>query len=550
MELFFSLLSFLQKSISTVGPFLLLLGLLIFIHELGHFLVARYFGVKVEIFSLGFGPKIFKYKRGDTVYCISLLPLGGYVKMFGDNPLEEVPDSEKAKGFLYKRVHEKWLIAFGGPFMNLIFTVWAFFLLAAIGLPSLPPILGDIGEDTTAYTAGFRSGDIILSANGKDISYYEDLNEIIKNKANEKLSFKVKSQTNEIKIVSTTISQVKNPNLLEWKEAIGAIDGLSPASAGLRIGVVYNSPAHKAGLKTFDKIEKANGKDLKYWRELESFIQSTESPALSLTVKRKSETRTLTLELLKKDLQKSFLSLSALGIEPAYLYIERVGKDTPAYQAGLLPGDRLVSINENPLENWRQVLEAVQSYSNSPFFIKYHRQGIEKTIQLSAKPLFVEGNIKKKFMLGIVSGGREVLPEPVTRKRSFFQASAYSGQETGKWLGFITMGLVRLTQGKISLRTMGGPVMIGREAYRSFHRGFQDFLFIMALISLNLFFLNLLPIPLLDGGHILFFTLEGLLGRPLSVKKLLIAQKAGLLLLVSFISFVIFNDIYNWLKAW
>ena len=99
--------------------------------------MARYFKVKVEVFSLGLGPKILKYKKGDTVYCLSLLPLGGYVKMFGDNPLEEVLSSEKSQGFLYKKVPQKWLIAFAGPLMNLIFTVGAFFLLALIGLKTL-----------------------------------------------------------------------------------------------------------------------------------------------------------------------------------------------------------------------------------------------------------------------------------------------------------------------------------------------------------------------------------------------------------------------------
>ena len=148
-------------------PFFLLLGVLIFIHELGHFLVARYFDVKVEVFSLGFGPKILKYKKGETLYCLSLFPLGGYVKMFGDNPLEEIPDSKKVRGFLYKKVPQKLAIALGGPLMNLIFTLVAFFILALYGLPSLSPQLGDVKVDSKAYKAGFRSGDKVLSVNNQ-----------------------------------------------------------------------------------------------------------------------------------------------------------------------------------------------------------------------------------------------------------------------------------------------------------------------------------------------------------------------------------------------
>ena len=153
-------------------------------------------------------------------------------------------------------------------------------------------------------------------------------------------------------------------------------------------------------------------------------------------------------------------------------------------------------------------------------------------------------------MLGIVSGGLNVLPDTILRKRSAFQAFVYSSTETGRLLGLITSYLVRLVQGEISLRTMGGPIMIGRVAHSSFYHGIQSFLFIMALISLNLFFLNLLPIPMLDGGHLLFFSIEGILGRSLSVKKLVMAQQLGLLVLLSFMGLVFFNDIYNWLQAW
>ena len=544
METLISLLNLFQKFFWAIGPFCLLLGVLIFIHELGHFLAARYFGVQVEVFSLGFGPKILKYKRGNTVYCLSLFPLGGYVKMFGDDPMKDISDSDKAKGFLYQRVPAKWLIAFAGPFMNLIFTLLAFFLLALFGLRSLPPQLGDIKAGSPAYSAGFRSGDTILSVDGKAIAYYEDIHKIIKNKAGENLSFRVKSQANEIKTISATSHAVKNPNLLDWKKSIGSIKGLRANSKGLRIGVVHNSPAYRAGLRTFDDIVKVNGQNLRYWRDLKGFIKNTDNDTFSLSVKRKSETKNFTIK-------RSFSSLTALGIEPADLYIDRVGANTPAGRAGFLRGDRLLSINGQSIQNWEQVLDAIKSYSGQPFSIKYQRQEKQKTLFLSPEPLFVEGNAKKKFMLGIVSSGQMgVFPEQILRKRSFFQALAYSGEETWKWLGFIAMGFVRLIQGEISLRTMGGPVMIGRVAHSSFHQGLSSFLFIMALISLNLFFINLLPIPMLDGGHLLFFSLEGILGRPLSVKKLIVAQQTGLLVLLSFMGFAIFNDIYNWLKAW
>ena len=543
MEILLSFLNLFQKSLFSIGPFFLLLGVLIFIHELGHFLVARYFDVKVKVFSLGFGPKILKYKKGETIYCVSLLPLGGYVKMAGDNPLEDIPDSEKERGFLYKSVPEKWLIAFAGPFMNLIFTLLILFILAFTGLVSYPAQLGDIKPGSKAYEVGFRSGDKVLSINDKIISYYEELKEVIQNKVGEKLIFKVQSQENQIKTLSTTVRLVKSSDPLNRGELIGSIEGLGLFSKGLRIGVIYDSPAHRTGLRTFDEIVKVNGEDLKYWRDLESFIKHSKGRLISLSVKRESEIKSFAIK-------ESFSSLALLGIEPAYLYVDRVGSDTPAHQAGLLQGDRLVSIDGKTIQSWEQVLDSIRSYSGEPFSITYQRQSEQTTVLLSPKALFVEGNVNKRFMLGIVSGGRDVLPEQVLRRRSLLQSFFYSGTETWRLLDLITTYLVRLIQGEVSLRTMGGPIMIGRVAHSSFQQGFQSFLFIMALISLNLFFLNLLPIPMLDGGHLLFFSIEGILGRSLSVKKLLIAQQLGLLVLLSFMGLVFFNDIYNWLKAW
>ena len=248
--------------------------------------------------------------------------------------------------------------------------------------------------------------------------------------------------------------------------------------------------------------------------------------------------------------KNSLSSLSLLGIELSDLYIYLVGPETPAQKAGLLKGDRLVAIDGKVIKNWKQVLDTIGSYSGQPFSLTYDRKGQKKTVSLSPKALFVEGNIKKRYMIGIAAGSFPVGPEQTVKKHSVIQAAIYSGKETWKWLGYTAVGLLRLIQGEISVRNISGPVRIGRIAHSSFEAGLDTFLFIMAIISLNLFFLNLLPIPMLDGGHLLFFTIEGILGRSLSIKKLVVAQQIGLFVLLSFFGFVIYNDIYMWFKSW
>ena len=545
MENIFLLWSVVAKVFSASLPFILLLGGLIFIHELGHFLVARYFKVRVEVFSLGFGPKILKYKKGDTIYCISLLPLGGYVKMFGDNPLKEVSEEEKSYGFLYKKAHQKWLIAFAGPFFNLVFTFLCFFLLALIGIQKLPARLGDLSENSEAFKKGFRSGDLILAVNGQDVSYYQDLDKILKKQKPENLLFDIINEQGEKKSVKIKSQKLFDP--FTWGKERVSIKGLSLLSQALILGVPANSFLFEKGLRTFDKLlaisidNSQEMQELKFWRELSSLPAGKK---FQLKIQRKEKIKNFTFEL------ETAQTLLDLGLESSTLYIEKVGANTPAERAGLKRGDRLLSLGGTELKEWRQVLKLVEKSEGQSMELRYQRGSEIKTLSLTPEKIFIEGNIKSQYMVGIISAASTVTATKLLKKYGPLEATVYSGEQTWKWLSFISLGLVRLITGEFSVRSMGGPITIGRVAHNSFSQGFTSFLFIMALISLNLFLLNLLPIPVLDGGHLLFFGIEALLGRPLSLKKLIIAQNIGLVFILSFMAFTIFNDIYNWLNAW
>lgn len=551
VDIITSFFLFFKTALSSVGPFILLLGLLIFVHELGHFLIARWCGVTVEIFSLGFGPKIFKYQKGETLYCISLLPLGGYVKMFGDSLTEIPPKSEQHRGFLYQSVPRKLAIAFGGPLMNLLFAFGIFYLLALVGLPKLLPETGDIKKNTAAWEAGFRSGDKILSISDQPTFYWEDVDRLIKKNPGENLKFKILSGQKE-KMISVLAATQTNSNILELRKEVGHIEGLTPLSTGTRVGVLSpQSPAYKAGLRTFDLITHINNREIKYWRELESTFKRTDS-SFNIKVKRmdlkgtEEEDLTFTLPALTQENK----TLRTLGLEGLELYLYKVGPKTPAEKAGLKPGDRLLAINGKALNNWEDVLREIQAHTE--LTISYRRDGKKHEAFIMPEEMFVEGNLKERRMIGIGSAAdlAVALPPKSVKKFSVFGAVKYAGWQTGHSLKGITLGLIRIIQGAISPRNISGPVAIGRIAYKFFHSGFYHFLSIMALISLSLFFFNILPIPLLDGGHILFFTLEGIMGRSLDVKKLLAAQQAGLFLILLFFSFVFYNDILNWLNAW
>jgi len=543
LEFFTLVFGFFQKGLYSIGPFILLLGVLIFIHELGHFLAARYCNVKVEVFSLGFGPKILKYRKGETVYAISLFPLGGYVKMFGDDPTAQVSLDQQHRGFLYKTVPQKLLIAFGGPVMNLLFTLVTFFILGLLGTPALESTIGDIKVNTKAYERGLRSGDKILSINGEQVSYWDDVLRFVQDKPNQDLSFTV-SKANSQNIQTYTIrSELKdNEDIFTTKKTIGFIEGLTALSKGTQMGVRFQSPAYKAGLRTFDRVKKINGQDIRYWRDLEhALLQKTQSK-LTLLVQREDKDLEIHIGRAK--------TLKQLGIEDTALYIAKVGKGTPADKAGLIKGDRFLSIDGQLLKTWEDVLKLIQSFSGNKLTVEFLRDGNKKQIKLVPKIMYVEGHLKSKFMIGITSGESQVTSKEIIKTETILGSIVYSGTQTWHWLSVISINLYRLIQGKLSFRTLGGPIVIGRIAHRSFKTGLISFLFMMAIISLNLFFLNLLPIPMLDGGHILFFTIEGLMGRRLDVKKMIVAQQMGFFILMFFIVFTFLNDIYNWLTAW
>ena len=548
-EMAFSVFSLAQTALSSIGPFILLIALVVFIHELGHFLVARRCGVTVEVFSLGFGPKILKYQKGETLYCISLLPLGGYVKMFGDSLTEKPPESERHRGFLYQSVPKKLAIAFGGPLMNLVLAFVIYYLLSLVGQPVFEPEVGDVKKNTAAWSAGFRPGDRVLSLSEQPVSHWTDMDQKIKDGAGETLNFKIRSGKKE-KSLSVAVSLQKNRNIFEFKREVGHIEGLTPVSAGTWVGVASpESSAHRAGLRTFDQITHINGKEVRYWRTLESRFRRENSP-LNIKVKRSTEKES-TEELsfvLPRPSSDQVEGLKAYGLERVELYLHRIGPKTPAERAGLRPGDRLLSVNGKPLHLWEDVLKEVQAHEE--MVLSYRRDGKKHETLIRPEKMFVEGNLKERRMIGVGPLDFFVLPPERMEKFSLFGAVLSAGEQTGKRLEWIIMGLFRMAEGAVSPRNISGPVAIGRVAYKFFHTGFHQFLSIMALISLSLFFINLFPVPLLDGGHILFFTIEGIMGRSLDVKKLMAAQYVGLIFILSFFGFVFFNDISNWLNAW
>jgi len=564
------LIDLITKFVSGVGPFFLLLGLLIFVHELGHYLVAVYFGVRVETFSLGFGKKIFSYKRGETTYCLSLIPLGGYVKMYGDDPTADIPAEQKKYSFLHQPVWPRIAIVLAGPLMNLFFAILVFAIVGMLGEDVPGNQIGDIDPATAAYSAGFRSGDAITKVldpeKNKMVStdQWRDIKRIVENNADKAITFEVKREdSGEITTVSATPELKKNPFIFTNQREVGQIDGLSLDSVSTMIGVTdKQSPAALAGLKTFDIIESVNGETATYWRQLDRlFVKHANSGEWQIVVRafelknKNHATRTVKISSQSAPNKEQSL-LAQLGMQRSDLFLLNIKPKSPADLAGLRAGDRVLKIDNAEVQTWQSVLEKVKSFKSSDKAIRFTVARDNEVSAIEVTPEQIElpteqGAMQKRFAIGVVPAILSAPNSAFLQKTSNpFTAIIYGFSQSWEWSKLIAISLVRLVQNEVSARNIGGVITIGRVASQSFEVGVVAFLKMMAIISINLFLLNLLPIPVLDGGHLVFFTLEALKGSPISFKKLEIAQQVGLVLLLSLMIFALFNDITHLISSW
>jgi len=354
--------------LTSAGYFILVLGILVFVHELGHFLLAKKLGVGVITFSLGLGPKLIGRKIGETQYQISAVPLGGYVKLIGEDRGEELKEEDRARSFSFQPIWKRTLIICAGPFFNMFLTLVIFcFSSIFFGVPQeplpLPPIIGGLQSGFPAEKAGLRKGDTILSIDGVSIATWNDISSIIRGSEGKELSIKVK----------------RDKEIVEFK--------ISPE---------------------LSKEKPAQGEKTVY-----------------------------------------VIGITAPYEEMTFRY-KRVGPPEAVY--------------EGVLQTWHLT----------------------------------------KLMVVVLG---------------------------------------KMISGEISAKTIGGPIQIAQEAGKQGKKGLPYLLGLIAILGINLGLINLFPIPILDGGHLLFLVMEAILGRPISIKKMEIAQQIGLVLIILLMIFAFHNDL-------
>ena len=553
-----SLLISLWGIFTALFPFVILLGVLVFIHELGHFMVARFCGVRVEVFSLGFGKKILKWKKGDTVYCISLFPLGGYVKMFGHDYTKEVQEKEKPVAFLHKKLWERSAIVLAGPLMNFFLAILLFAgLNMTVGETYIHPVVGEMNSEAPIAQAGLKYGDRLLSVEGTPIKTRKEALEIIFKNPEKELSIEVKSMEGEVRTLKVQSRKGQSTGRWGFVETGGVLDGLHFLAPVAMVGVADpKSPAGQAGIQTFDEIVSVNGQEIKDRTTLVYVLQpekSLKSSFWKLKVKRGEPQEELSLTLKKP---ADYTSIGQLGLNSSELFISGLKEGGAGEKAGLQKGDFVDKVDGETVLSWSFLVDKIQGFKEGqkPLQLEVIREGEVQLLSLKPekKTQIIRGVEHKEYMLGIMARAPYA---PVggyftEKQKNPFKALAVGVDKTFYWSALIGVYIKKLIVGEVSRKTLGGAVSIGRAAYDSYSHGWDHFVRLMAILSVQLFLLNILPIPLFDGGHLMFYVIELFNGAPLSMRKMLIIQQVGVVFLLFLLIFTTFNDIHNWFFLW
>lgn len=446
--------------IATIA-FLLTISILVVIHEFGHYIFARIFGIKVLSFSIGFGPKLISWHSKSNEWRIGLIPLGGYVKML-DEREADVPEELKSQAFNNKKPWQKLLVAFAGPFFNILFAFCAYYGLGLYGIYTLRPIIQSVNP-----TPMIQSLDKIVE--------------------------------------STTILKINNDKVISWN----------------------------------------NADDL--------FAQNLKSANnINLTLEHESKIQEVNLDLTTFKKNNDNTTLQGIGLYP-FKYIATVGYTEPqsaAVEAGIREGDKIIAVNNTVIKNWFQLTEIIRNNPSKKLDILVQRDKQELHFTVIPNSAYNDdGQIIGKIGIMPTLDTDLLVQNSYIKKYSFLSSFSYAGNACIDNIYSNLYMLTMIATNKVSWHNLGGPVSIAKASEGALHQGVKAFIDLLALISLSIALMNLLPIPVLDGGHILIYGIEWLIGKPIDNRIQNLLFTIGLFIVLSLTGIALYNDflkLLNW----
>lgn len=536
--------------LSLIG-FVLVLIPLVVVHELGHFLFAKLFNVKAEAFSVGFGPVVAKRQVGETEFRLSAIPLGGYVKLLGEDPTVELSESDRARALHAQLPWKRFFIFFGGPLFNFIWAALVFMAMMAIGEPQVSSEVGRVLPESPAATAGFLPKDRILRVDGAPVTKFDEVLNRIAEKPSTAVEIEVERKGARVALQAHTGSE-EGFSVYGEKKEVGTLDGLIPSARMTRIGVAQpESPAGLAGLKTGDDIVSLQGAPVETFEQLEeayAAAAATGPAEIRMQVKTGDAERDVVLKAPLKGKLTGDLGAD-LGVYSAELFVEQAVKDSPAAKAGIQKGDRIITVNGSPIRSFFELRRKIQKSGEErgKVGVAIVRAGKEISFEIVPQETSERDPLLKKlkqYTIGVMPVASMLEPGMVIEQTWNPFLLVWRG--TGRMIEMTERNLVsigKMVLGQVSVKSLGGPILIGKLAGDSISRGLLDFLRMMAILSVGLGVLNILPIPVLDGGHIVLLGLEKVRGKALTLKQIEVVQSAGLAVILFIMVIVMKNDI-------
>ncbi|MFC1850285.1 RIP metalloprotease RseP [candidate division CSSED10-310 bacterium] len=521
---------------------ILFFGILIFVHELGHFIVAKMVGVRVEAFSLGFGPRLIGFKKGDTDYRVSAIPLGGYVKMAGQFDIPDEDEMQSLTGepweFPSKTWWQRMLIASAGSIMNIVLALVIFVLVAYLwGYPVYHSEvkIGVIDEDMPEYQV-FQRSDVVEKANGKILESWDSFHNLLTRSPDQTVTCQVKRNKKTINLSLTP----KGQQVDEEGTKIGRV-GISPFMKPL-VGKVHEDyPAAEARLPLLpgDEIIAIGDRKIEQWTEMRAIVAKKAEQPLAFRIIRRKPFQ------LKFLAQKEMDKLEHIGLTmDETKSITAVIDKSEAFNTGFLVGDKIQTVTTTPLPFWKRMLYKIKgSNVHQVMTVTVLReQPFISILKPFANPFSGEGYI------GITHDSRNTFVEVGREKVGLLTSVKLGAESTWFWSQIIFVTIKKLIVREVSMDNLAGPVgitqMIGQQA----KSGFKDLLEFLAILSVNLGIINFFPIPVLDGGLMVVLLVEGIRRKPLTIRLQILLQQVGLLILVPLIIYVTYNDIARYLE--
>lgn len=571
--------------------FVLFISILIFIHEFGHFAFAKLFGVKVLTFSIGFGPKVLKVRGKETEYCIGVLPFGGFVKMLEEGKAEQpILPEERHRTFEAQPLWKRVVIVLAGPAMNLVFPVALYTSVYLEDKEFLPPTVGAVFPGKAAEGKLF-AGDTITAIDGQPVQSFPEVQKAFAKHAGQPMHVTLDREGKSVEVEVTPNDEVEvvEPSELDLFEHVGRV-GIAPTFAASVIGIPRtDSPAWRAGLRTFDRITAVNGRKVETLLDLQKVLSQNRGDNVVLTYVRPVpvpqglgglcdfavlETGIASLApkprpegAANRELDPDARARDVFdrtGIEGVEMYVAFVPEGSSEHKMGLRAGDRITELDGIPQKMWKverrgghstddnSMVGTLLREPNRMHELVWTRDGerMAGTFQLRKERWDDDlGQHYERYVFRTTHWQPRVADKLVPNPHPIFYAVKRGFEETTSAIKFIVVGFVRIAQGRVSLATVSGPITLYDVAGDAGAKGTTYFVWAMAVTSVNLGLLNLLPIPVLDGGHLLLFFVEWVRRRPVSVRTRALSSLVGISVLAVLMLVAFKNDVsrkWNW----